>query len=440
MKRILKTALALTTSVLLSGAAAQTTLTYWLWEAAQLPGYQQCAADFHAKNPNITVKIEQTAWDNYWPALQTRMVAGNAPDVFTNHLAKYPTFAANNQLVDIAPLVARDKVPTTIYYQGLADLCTHGKARYGLPKDWDTIALFYNKDMLKAAGVSEASLANLTWNPKDGGTFGQLIAKLTLDKNGNNATSSKFDPKNVKQYGFLANYTEGSDPYGQATWSALAASTGWKFNNGLWGNKYNYDDPRLAQTLQWYADLSLKRGMAPPYASVPTTGAESLLASGKVALDFMGSWQTSGLLKSTKLPIGVAQLPAGPVGRRSMFNGLADSIWMGSRHQAEAWTWVKYLASSACQNVIGAQGVVFPAIPAAAKKSETVQNARGVSVSAFLKEANAKGVTFLFPITENAPQITNIMKPTLQSIFTGQAQAADALKAANDQVNALFNK
>jgi hypothetical protein len=33
----------------------------------------------------------------------------------------------------------------------------------------------------------------------------------------------------------------------------------------------------------------------------------------------------------------------GPDGRKSMFNGLADSIWIGSKHKAEAWKWVKFL-------------------------------------------------------------------------------------------------
>lgn len=419
-------------------AQTPTTLTYWLWEAAQLPGYQQCAAGFTKANPDINVKIEQLAWGSYWTSLQTRMVAGNAPDVFTDHLAKYPTFAANNQLVDIASLVARDKVPTNIYYTGLADLWTHGKARYGLPKDFDTITMFYNKNMVKAAGISEASLNALTWNTDNGGSFAQAIAKLSLDKSGNNGLSAKFDKSSVKQYGFLANYTEGSDPYGQNSWSALATSTGWAFNNGLWGNKYNYDDPRFMKTMQWYADLSLKQGFAPPYASVPTSGAETLFSSGKVALDFAGSWQTSGVLKNASFPVGIALLPTGPQGRRSMFNGLADSIWAGSKNKDQAWKWVKYLASPACQNVIGAQGVVFPAIKSGATKSESVQNARGTNVSAFLKEANTKGATFLFPITENAPQIANLMTPALQSIFTGQAKAADVLPGVNTQINALF--
>ena len=39
------------------------TLEYWLWDANQLPAYQQCTTDFMAKNPNITVNISQQGWD-----------------------------------------------------------------------------------------------------------------------------------------------------------------------------------------------------------------------------------------------------------------------------------------------------------------------------------------------------------------------------------------
>lgn len=40
-------------------------INYWLWDDRQAPLYQQCADDFHAINPNITVKITQTAWGQY---------------------------------------------------------------------------------------------------------------------------------------------------------------------------------------------------------------------------------------------------------------------------------------------------------------------------------------------------------------------------------------
>src|SRR5690606_27627933 len=68
-------------------------LTYWLWDVAQVPQYEECAANFEAANPNIAITIEQPGgWFDYWTALQTALVGGSAPDVFTNHLSKYPEF------------------------------------------------------------------------------------------------------------------------------------------------------------------------------------------------------------------------------------------------------------------------------------------------------------------------------------------------------------
>ena len=54
----------------------------------------------------------------------------------------------------------------------------------------------------------------------------------------------------------------------------------------------------------------------------------------------------------------------------------------------------------------------------------------------FLTQVNDK-TTFLFPITDNASQITAIMQPAVDAVFTGKAKA-DSLTAANTQVNALF--
>ncbi len=94
------------------------TIRYGLWDSAQQPSYQACADEFHKQNPNITVKIEQLGWNDYWSGLQTGMVGGTAPDVFTDHLAKFSEFAAKNQLVDIQPLVDKDKVDVKQYLPG----------------------------------------------------------------------------------------------------------------------------------------------------------------------------------------------------------------------------------------------------------------------------------------------------------------------------------
>ena len=173
------------------------------------------------------------------------------------------------------------------------------------------------------------------------------MAQLTLDANGNNGLSPDFDKDNVVQYGFTNDWATAAG-YGQTSFSVFTASTGWEYNNGLWGDEYYYDDPRFIQTIQWIADLWLEKGYAAPYADVSGLGSFALFQSGKAALTTDGSWMIGSYLGSD-FPVGFGRLPIGPEGRKSMFNGLADSIWVGSEHQEEAWEWVKYLASADCR-------------------------------------------------------------------------------------------
>ncbi|MGQ4443377.1 sugar ABC transporter substrate-binding protein, partial [Streptomyces violaceoruber] len=41
----------------------RTTVDYWLWDDLQLPAYQECATAFEKANPDIAVRITQTAWN-----------------------------------------------------------------------------------------------------------------------------------------------------------------------------------------------------------------------------------------------------------------------------------------------------------------------------------------------------------------------------------------
>jgi multiple sugar transport system substrate-binding protein len=417
-------------------AQAATQITYWLWDALQLPAYQAAAAAFEKANPDIKVKITQTAWGDYWTTLSTGFVSGTAPDVFTDHLARYPEFVANDLLVDIAPLIKRDKVPTDVYLGGLYELWGKGGKQYGLPKDWDTIALIYNKAMLEKAGVDPKELNDLTWNPKDGGTFGQMIAKLSIDEAGNNGLSPNFNPQKVKQYGLLID--GGPDGFGQVEWSHFAVSNGFKFHDGPWAKGFHYDDPKLAETLQWWVD-TMKKGFIVPAKDSRQLGANGLFAAGKGAMALTGSWSISWYLDNAKFDKGFAPLPKGPDGRKSMFNGLADSIWVGSKHKDEAWKWVKFLGSEEGQKIIAGYGVVFPAIRSDAELAEQVMSKKGVDVSAFLAEATDPQGTFLFPIADHAADVLRITKVGLDAVLLNGANAASTFKKVNKDVNELFD-
>jgi multiple sugar transport system substrate-binding protein len=422
-------------SVLAVRAQDQVTITYQLWDTSQVPQYQQCADVFTQENPGITISISQLGWNDYWNGITTGFVSGEMTDVFTDHLAKYPEYVTLGQLVDLQPYVDRDNVPLDIYLPGLAELWEKDGGRYGLPKDWDTIGIFYNKDLLDAAGVDPSVMDTWTWNPEDGGTFQETIAMLTIDANGNNGLSPDFDKDNVVQYGITGTGMGG--PYGQTEWSWLTNTTGWVHTNGLWGDHYNFDDARFIASIQWYADLWLVHGFAPDLAQVNSLGPIALFQAGNVALEAQGSWQISTLFAS-EFPVGVGRLPIGPEGRKSMFNGLADSIWVGTQHPEEAWQWVKFMASPECENIVGDAGVVFPATPDGVEHSLAAREAVGIDVSAFTDQAAEENGTFLYPITDFGGEINTIMTEAMDSIGLGQGTAADILPAANEEVNALF--
>ena len=118
-----------------------------------------------------------------------------------------------------------------------------------------------------------------------------------------------------------------------------------------------------------------------------------------------------------------------------MLNGLADSIWSGSRVKDQAWQWVKYMGSAECQNVVASRGVVFPSLKGMAEKTIDAHKANGVDSSAFLTMAKSK--TFLPPIGDNGAQVNQVVSDAVTSVLMGKADAATAMKAANAQVNQL---
>ncbi|MFI7311928.1 ABC transporter substrate-binding protein [Streptomyces hygroscopicus] len=417
-------------------AGSRTTIDYWLWDDLQLPGYQDCATAFHRANPDITVKITQTAWNQYWQNLTVELVSGDAPDVWANQSTYYPQYAAGGQLLDLQPLVDRDKVDLSAYQPGLTGVWVKDGKRYGLPKDWDTMALVYNTTMLQKQGVDAGQLNDLTWNPSDGGTLEKVIAKATVDTKGRNGLDPGFDKDQVKTYGFLAEWADGSQ--GQNGWGDFAASNGFTFlDKNPWGTHYQYDDPKLAETIAWFKHL-IDKGYAPPLDKKSALANSELLMAGKGAMMVTGSWTISTFTKpKVKQKFAFAPLPTGPAGRKSALNGSSDAIWAGTKHKEQAWKWVKFLASPECQNLVAQRGIVFPALKTATRKALAVHRARGEDVHVFTDAAAAKDGTFLLPVTENGTEISPIVQDAIQSAILGEASPEAALKSANDKANDL---
>ncbi|QDP96209.1 sugar ABC transporter substrate-binding protein [Microlunatus elymi] len=415
---------------------ADNEITYWLWDASQQPGYQKCADAFHQQNPKLNVKITQYGWGDYWTKLTAGFISGTAPDVFTNHLTKYPQFVDLNVLLPLDQLQATRDISDDEFQPGLGELWSKDGHRYGSPKDWDTVGLFYNTQLLQKAGVDPAELGKLDWNTKDGGSFEKLIAHLTVDNKGRRGDEKGFDKNHVAVYG-LGGLGAG-DNMAQTTWSSFAVSNGWQFmDKNPWGTHYNYGDQKLQDTLSWYFGLA-RKGYAPKYGTFSDSfGAYNQFAAGKAAIVEDGAWMISSYQTIKDIKWQIAPMPIGPSGKRAApFNGLADSVTKFAKNPENAAKWVKFLSTEQCQDLIGKAGVVFPARPQATGISLQTRKAAGVDASAFT-DTVANKETFFLPVSSYGADIAAIMTPGLEAIFIGE-QPVSSLVDLNNQVNRLF--
>jgi multiple sugar transport system substrate-binding protein len=428
------------------GGGTAGVIEYWLWDSAQQPGYQKCADAFHQRNPDLSVRISQIGWNEYWSKLTAGFIADTAPDVFTDHLAKFAQYVDLEVLRPLDELGPTADIQDSDYQEGLAELWKgqDGK-RYGAPKDWDTIAMFYDRKALRAAGVDEADLRDLSWNPQDGGTFEKMVAHLTIDDNGVRGDEPGFDSTRVRTYG-LSSEGSGGAGWGQTQWSAFTASAGWQATDrNPWGTKFNMDQPAFQDTLRWYFGL-VRKGFMPSYEVIGganAIGTDKQIQSGIAAMGLSGSWMISTFANLTdvqgaKLDVGLAPTPIGPTGKRaSMFNGLADSITSLSKQPEAAAKWVKFMSGEECQNIIGQSGVVFPARPNGTRLAiDYNRDERKLDVTPFTDQVADK-TTFLFPVTSNAADITALMNPRLDAVFIGSSPV-DSLTTLNKQLNDLF--
>lgn len=405
-------------------------LTYALWDSNEQVGYQKSIDLFEKQHPNIQVTIQQADYDQYWQKLDTQLAAGAAPDVFWDDLTYFPHYVVQGQLMDVTSLIKQDKLDTSLYYPALLKQYTYQGAYYGLPKDWDTIALFYNKTAFRQMNVSVPT--DLTWNPTDGGTFVQLAQQLTVDKNGLHPNQAGFNASATSQYGFVsANLNQ------EIYWNYMAMNGG-LFMDKPFGQRFLYNQPADVQALQYLVNLIAKWHTSPPASETNNSGdaMTQLFASGKAAMIETGSWNVSYLSKQVNFPFGIMELPVGPQGRISVLNGLSDAIYAKTAHPQEAWELFKWLASPQSEQIVAENGIVWPGIQSAAPLFASYWQKQGIDVSPFLKEAQGK--TISAPITPAFNEAEAKIDDTFNQMWLSQLSVQKATNQAVQDADAVI--
>ena len=421
-----------------SGSGHGVHLTYALWDPVQEVGYKKSIAMFEQSHPGITVSVEQIPYPEYEAKLTSEFATGAGPDVFWVNTPFLAQFEQAGVMANLAPLIAKYHVDMSVYRPALIALHSHEGAVYGLPKDWDTEGIFYNKDYFAAHHVQIP--ADLNWNPADGGSFLTLAREATFDKNGNNALSPKFNPNDVATYGVaIVNQPDiGYGPFlasaGVPVFQQASLAAGVKCS--CYPSQVTFNNPTGISALQFLMNLALKYHVAPPASEYGSNGAAStnqdvtLFSAGKVAMDVEGDWFTDTIESSAKFSFGVLPIPAGPDGRWSFTNGLIDAINVHSPNQSAAWELEQWLGSATSESLMGSGGYVWPGIASIDTTFLNYWKAKGVDVSPFLAEAQNSANVETLPVAPEAGQVIVSLASDLGPAWLGQESVAAAVAAA----------
>ena len=205
-------------------------------------------------------------------------------------------------------------------------------------------------------------------------------------------------------------------------------SNGWTATDELWATKYNYDDPKFQETIAWWRSL-IDKGYMPTLEKTVGAGTNQQFGAGNYAMVTEGSWNTGAFTSINGVNTGIAPTPIGPVGHRaSMYNGLADSIWAGSKNQAAAWKWVKFLGSADCQNIVGESGRGVPGDPGRDRQGRRRVPGQGHRRDTVHRPGQGRN-TFLPPVTEKAAEVAAIMGPAMDAVMGGSAEVSSLTDA-----------
>lgn len=313
------------------------TLRFALWDSNQAKGLQVMANEFMEDNPDMNIQIEVTGWMDYWTMLEAGATGGSLPDVFWMHSNEIYRYASNGMLLDLTDRINKSsKVDLSKFPQGIVEIYNHEGKQYAVPKDFDTIGLWYNKKLFDEANLSYPD-ENWTWDDL-------YNAAKVLTKDG--------------VYGFLAAFHNQEGYYNFVYQNGGTIITKDK--------KSGYDDPKTIEALEFYVKF-IRDGLSPQiYGDAERAEA---LQNGLVAMGLFGSWNLSGFTANEFISenFDVAVLPKN-THRASIYNGLGYAIAHNTKYPDEAWRFVEYLGSKEGQERQAELGVAISAYEGTAEK------------------------------------------------------------------------
>jgi multiple sugar transport system substrate-binding protein len=408
----------------------KTVVTIRLWDEQVAAAYRESLAAFSRMHPDIEVDINLVAYSTYFNTLRTDVAGGSADDIFWLDNAHFAGYADSGRLMDIGSILGPDAA--SAWKPAVVEQFTRGGVLWGVPQLTDAgIAVYYNADLLAAAGVDPAQLDNLRWSPSSDDTLRALLARLTVDADGHVAGTPGFDGGRVRQWG----YNAANDSLG--IYLNYIGSAGGEFQRG---EEFAFDNPAAIEAFRYIVGLINDDHVSPP-ASATNNNVDFLLnqfLAGRIALFQSGTYRLARVFREARFHWGVAMLPAGPAGRVSVTNGIVASGNSASKHPDAIRQVLAWVGSTDGNAFVGRNGAAIPAVLSAQPVYFDYWTAQGVDVTPFLTVLDGRHTSM--PGGAGFPAAEQALKPYFDEMFLGRSDVATTLRRAQAAANAAARR
>ncbi|WP_330460909.1 ABC transporter substrate-binding protein [Streptomyces sp. NBC_00820] len=375
--------------------------------------------EWNATHDRVKVLTKAVEFTDLLTTFMVRQAAGQGADILQ------PYCLWNGQLVRAgvlrsAPSEHAEEI-TRGYGRAAVGSSSVGGKVYGYPTEVQTYALYYNRRLLREAGVDRPPR---TWRELEETAY----RTTRRDRYGNTL---------VQGFG-LSTYDD-STTVGQTL--ALLNAAGGTFVSAD-GRRTAIDSPAGR------AVFDLEHRLVAKGASAPGVNVYKAFQSGQVAMVVSAGWWTGSLkaqMGADYRDVGVAPVPVPEAGdrRATLSTGFMLGVNTASRHPREAWEFLRWLNAekvsvrsagrSAAATRMSSLQVSVGSLTGRADDMRTLLGAGGdPNLRPFL---DALAYAVPEPNMPGAQQAKSLLRKNLEALWTGQRSVDEALRVTRRQVD-----
>ncbi len=355
---------------------------------------QAMVDEFNGLQEKYVVELEYVPFSDMKKKYSMGLVAKELPDLGIIDNPDHAAFASMGLFEDITDRIGAWSEGNSAYFPGPWKSTILDGRNYGIPFTSNCLALFYNKEMLKKAGVD----VPVTWDDL-------LKEGKKLSGNGTYALA------------ISAPKTE------EGTFQYLP----WFLSSG--GEVVKPASPECVKSLAFLRKLVTEGIMSPEVINWNQGDVEKQFASGKAAMMVNGPWNISAVQRDAPdMDWGIAMVPKDKK-FASVLGGENVGIIKGGNVEG-AWTFLEWMCSAENVDRYISQTGYFPP-----RKDVAASNKRWASdpvLSTFMEE-----MKFAQPRGPHPkwPQISNALSEALQKGIVGATTPEAAMKEAQAKID-----